>query len=277
MGRNSLRRFAFSRMQVALRSSVALALIALISGFAYSDDPSPASAGFCSLVPIAALRDASVSFFVATARSDTVAAGAGSVRPSPFGGHWGPANNRAIYGQVVTIHELGGAAARVAESSFVRRAAREAVLVPWDYDPACQPVPWARSARWVIDARPGFYRARLRPPAEWADGRPTYDVYHADIEPYPHGLFFQRGYRHTDSAQMAAALTATEYFGLYAALPDAATTRCDPQRASRQLTDWEAAHPDQAGRFPATRILKQARRSIPYQSNVPSAPSARRC
>lgn len=258
-------------------SRVVLTLIALLSGFAYSEDRSPASAGFCSLVPVAALRDASVSFFVATAKSDTVAAGAGPVRPSRFGGHWGPANNRAIYGQVVTIHELGGAAAAVAESSFARRATREAVAVPWDYDPACQPVPWARSARWVIDARPGFYRARLRPSEGWTGGRPTYDVYHADIEPYPHGLFFQRGYRGTDSAQMATSLTATEYFGLYAALPDAATRRCDPQRASLQLTDWEAAHPDQAGRFPATRVLEQARRAITYQSSFPSAPPAAPC
>lgn len=256
---------------------VSAAVVCMASGFAYSDDRSPASAGFCSLVPIAGLRDASVSFFVATAKSDTVAAGAGSIRPSPLGGHWGPANNRAIYGQVVTIHELGGAAAAVVESSFVRRAAREAVAVPWDYDPACQPVPWARSARWVTDARPGFYRARLRPSGEWADGRPTYDVYHADIEPYPHGLFFQRGYRGTDSAQMATALTATEYFGLYAALPDAAATKCQPRHALLQLADWEAAHPDQAGRFPATRVLQQARRSITYQSSFPSAPSAAPC
>lgn len=258
-------------------SRIVLTLIALLSGFAYSDHRSPASAGFCSLVPVATLRDASVSFFVATAKSDTVATGAGAVRPSPLGGHWSPANNRAIYGQVVTIHQLGGAASAVAESSFVRRAAREAVLVPWDYDPACQPVPWARSARWVTDARPGFYRARLRSSAEWANGRPTYDVYHADIEPYPHGLFFQRGYRGTDSAQMATALTATEYFGVYAALPDAAAARCQPQRALLQLADWEAAHPGQAVRFPAARVLKQARRVIAYQSRLPPAPSLAPC
>lgn len=262
---------------ILLRGGVALTLIALIAGFARSDDRSLASVGFCSLVPVATLRDSSVAFFVATAKPDTVAAGAGSVRPSPFGGHWGRANNRVIYGQVVTVHELGGAAAAVAESSFVGRGAREAIAVPWDYDAACQPVSWARSARWVTDAQPGFYRARLRPSTEWPDGRPTYDVYHADIEPYPHGLFFQRGYRGTDGAQTATALTATEYFGLYAALPDAATKTCDPQRALRQLADWEAAHPDVADRFPATRVVWQARRSITYQSSFPPAQSAPPC
>lgn len=262
---------------ILLRSGVALSLIPLIAGFAGSDDRSVASVGFCSLVPVATLRDSSVAFFVATAKPDTVAAGAGLVRPSPFGGRWGRANKRAIYGQVVTVHQLGGAAAAVAESSFVRRGEREAVAVPWSYDAACHPVPWARSARWVTDGRPGFYRARLRPSTEWSGGRPTYDVYHADIEPYPHGIFFQRGYRGTDSAQAATALTATEYFGLYAALPDAATKRCDPQRALRQLADWEAAHPDGADRFPATRIIWQARRFITYQSSFPPAKSAPPC
>lgn len=152
-----------------------------------------------------------------------------------------------------------------AESTFVIRASREAVVVPWDYDPACQPVPWARSARWVTHAEPGFYRARPRPRAAWIQGRPTYDAFRADIEPYPHGKYFERGYRNTDSAQAPGALTPSEYFELYSALPASADAVRDPEAALARLLEWEASHPDQAKRFPATRVLSYARRVITYR------------
>lgn len=233
-------------------------------GFAAHDEHT-FMAGLCSIVPVATFRDASISYFVATANPDTVFAGPGQVRPRIEGGHWGPANNRAIYGQLVTIHRLGGADAPDAKSAFARQRSREAVVVPWSYDPACRPVPWARTARWVTNPQPGFYRARPRASAEWIDGRPTYDAFHADIEPYPHGKYFERGYRNTDSAQAPGALTAAEYFGLYAALPDVAEARRDPDGALARLADWEARHPDQARRFPATRVLRSARNAIAYR------------
>lgn len=254
-------RNALSR--VAPLFSVVL-LVAGDAGFAAHDDTSSV-AGLCSIIPVATFRDGSISYFVATAKADTVFAGPGQVRPSIEGGHWGPASNRAIYGQIVTIHRLEGANAADAESAFAGQGSREAVVVPWDYDPACQPVPWARSARWVTNPLPGFYRARLRASVEWIDGRPTYDAFHADIEPYPHGKYFERGYRNTDSAQAPGALTASEYFDLYSALPDLAEARCDPEGALARLVEWEARHPDQARRFPATRVLRSARNAITYR------------
>lgn len=222
-------------------------------------------AGVCSIVPVATFRDTSVSYFVATANPDTVFAGPGQVRPSIESGHWGPANNRAIYGQLVTILRLRGANKPDAESAFARQRSRTAVVVPWDYDPGCQPVPWARSARWVTNPQPGFYRARLRAHVEWIDGRPTYDAFRADIEPYPHGKYFERGYRNTDSAQAPGALTASEYFDLYSALPALAEARRDPEGALKRLIEWEARHPEQARRFPATRVLRYARNAIAYR------------
>lgn len=255
------------------RGALLLVLSAMIAFFAGPGDRRARAAGLCSVVPFASLRDTTVAFFVATAKPDTVAAGQGRVRPSSFGGHWGPASDRAIYGQAVTVHQLRGFAAGAAESAFARSGAREAVLIPWDYDAGCQAVPWARSARWVSDGRTGFYRARPRATAEWIDDRPTYDVFRADIEPYPHGLFFQRGYRGSDSAQAADALTAAEYFNLYEALPDRGEATRDPTGALRRLADWEASHPGEAGRFPATRVLQSARNVIGYLSRSAGATS----
>jgi hypothetical protein len=100
---------------------------------------------------------------------------------------------------------------------------------------------------------------------EWIGGRPTYDAFRADIEPYPHGKYFERGYRNTDSAQAPGALSASEYFDLYVALPDFAEARRDPEGALARLVEWEARHPDQARRFPATRVLRSARSAITYR------------
>lgn len=250
----------FSR--VATLSSV-LPLVAGGAAFAGPDDTRPL-AGLCSVIPVATFRDTSISYFVATATSDTVLAGPGQVRPGIGRGHWGPATNRAIYGQLVMIQRLAGANAADVESTFAGIRSREAVVVPWSYDPACQPVPWGGSARWVTKRQPGFYRARLRARVEWIDGRPTYDAFRADIEPYPHGKYFERGYRNTDSAQAPGALSASEYFDLYVALPDFAEARRDPEGALARLDQWEARHPDQARRFPATRVLRSARRAITY-------------
>lgn len=242
-----------------------LLVVALVAGLLTAHELPASAAGFCSIVPVAVFRDTSIAYFVATAQPDTIASGPGRVRASPHGGHRGPASNRAIYGQLVTIQRLGGVAAQEAESAFARRESRQALVIPWDYDPSCQPVPWARSARWVTNPQPGFYRAHPRPRVEWIDGRPTYDVFRADIEPYPHGTYFGRGYRNADSARAPGALTASEYFDLYATLPTSVEATRDPEGALAQLAEWEARHPDQARRFPATRVLGFARSAITYR------------
>jgi hypothetical protein len=217
----------------------------------------------CSVVPIAAYRDTATTFFVGVGDSDTVLAGQGSTKVGSGPGHWGRGTTRPIFGQVVRIgRQLGGAASDALERAFSRRGTREVIVVPWDYAPDCEPVPWGRSARWVESTQPGFFRVRLRPESQWVDGRPVLDAYRADLEPYPHGLFFQRGYRGTSALKTGPSLTPEEYFGLYAALPDQAQTARESDSAATALAVWEREHPELAKKYPAPQVLDFARRFL---------------
>ena len=220
----------------------------------------------CSVVPVAIWRDTATTFFVGTALGDTVRAGYGGFgrRLSAWlglggAGHWGNPTRRTIYGQVIRVDERGGAGAAALDSAFNGSNPRELIVVPWDYGPSCKAVPWGRSARWVEAAGLGFYRTRLRPRSQWVGGRPVADAFRADLEPYPHGVFFQMGYRGTDALRTGPALTPAEYFALYAALPDEGQARRDPQGAAAALAAWERQHPERAQRYPASEILRLAR------------------
>jgi hypothetical protein len=218
----------------------------------------------CSLVVVAVGRDTATTFLVGRALRDTIRTGPGSVRlgTPTQGGHWGPASSRTIFGQYVLVEQLGGKGAAAIESAFARSGGREVIVVPWDYDPACQPVPWARSARWITATEPGFYRVRLRPESLWVAGRPVLDAFHADIEPYPHAVLFQQGYRGTDALRRGPSLTASEYFELFAALPDWDRASREPAVALAELDAWERAHSVLARTYPAPEILTHVRRSL---------------
>jgi len=244
-----------------------LACSAMLLGAHAGRPPGPrAPVSFCSLVPVAVGRDSATTFFVGTALPDTVRAGHGG-----FGrrlraalglggpGHWGTPTRGAIYGQVIRVERLGGAGAAALDSAFGRSAARELIVVPWDYGASCDPVPWGRSARWVEAVTPGFYRTRLRPRSQWVDGRPVADAFAADLEPYPHGLFFREGYRGTDALRTGPSLTPAEYFALYAALPDEGQARRDPRGAAAALDAWVREHPELAETYPAPEVLRFAR------------------
>jgi hypothetical protein len=160
---------------------------------------------------------------------------------------------------VIRVDRLGGADSAVFEQAFARLGAREVVVVPWDYGPDCSPVIWGRSFRWVESGAPGFYRLRARPASKSASGRPVLDAFRADLEPYPHGVFFQRGYRGTHAVRTGPALTPAEYFTFYSALPSSAVARERPQEARAILDALERAYPELAARYPATASLQLAR------------------
>jgi hypothetical protein len=213
----------------------------------------------CSLVPVAVFRDSGVTHLVGTALSDTVPTGIGAIQPSEEGGHWGGGRMRAVFGQVIRVDRLGGADSIQLERAFTKLGVREVVVVPWDYGPDCRPVVWGRSFRWVSSDAPGFYRLHLRPDTAWSSGRPVFDAFHADLEPYPHGVFFERGYGGTDAIRSGPTLTPAEYFVFYSALPSSADARARPQDARAILDAWEQAHPDLAGKYPANASLRFAR------------------
>lgn len=245
---------------MAPANAVAAALAAVILTATGISGVAPDAASRCSLVPIPMGRDTAATFFVGAAMADTVHAGVGTVRPSIYGGHWGPGTSRPVYGQVVRVDTLGGAHASALRSAFERTGARDVVVVPWDYDPACEPTFWSRSVRWVEPGLVGFYSVRLREAAHWAGGRPTFDAFHADLEPYPHGTFFEAGYRGTEALRARPSLDARGMFSLYEAIPPYEEQERHAAAALERIRAWESANPELARRYPAAEILESIRR-----------------
>ncbi len=239
-------------------TSLPLVAAALTLGIS-SPTPLPESAR-CSPVPFPWVRDATVTYLLGTATADTVRAGPGAVDPGDDHGHRGRGDAREIHGQRVRVERFGGADSTTLAAAFPDAANREVVIVPWNYDPACRATHWSRSARWIPLEQPGMFIVRLRPPGHWADGIPTFDAFMADLKPYPHGVFFDRGHRGTGRLRTEPSLTAAEYFELYRALPDHALIRSDPAAAAARLDAWVRAHPDAATRYPAPEILGGVRR-----------------
>ncbi len=235
--------------------TVVAALAILTFAASGSAGVAPAAALRCSLVPIPLGRDTAASYFVGTATADTVLAGPGTVEPGVEAGHWGTGASRAVYGQVVRVDTLGGAHAAALRGAITRAGTADVVVVPWDYDPGCKPTFWNRSARWVEPGLVGFYRIRLRDPSAWASGRPTFDAFHASLQPYPHGAFFQAGYRGTDAIRTRPSLDAVEMFAFYEGLPTYREREHDPLRASERITAWQRAHPDLARKYPADEVI----------------------
>jgi len=238
--------------------SLAAALLALAAS------PSATASEFsrCSLTPIPYSRDPEVTYLLGTALPDTLLAGPGTVEPSRGPGHWGGGGERQVYGQVVQVERFGGADRTILAQAFGERSVMQVVIVPWDYDRSCHTAIWSRSAQWVPLGERGMFTVRLRPKSEWAEGLPTFDAFMADLEPYPLGIFFRRGYRGTGALRTQPSLTAAEYFELYRALPDHHLMRQDPEAAAAMIVRWEQAHPEWAKKYPATEVLRWARRNV---------------
>ncbi len=213
-----------------------------------------AAASLCSRIPFPGTRDRLATYFVARALPDTILAGENGVHPDTNGGHWGAGSARNVYGQLVRIDTLGGASDTKLRQVLADRRSREVVVVPWDYDPACRPTYWSSSARWTDPGLMGFYRVRLRNEKEWADGRPTFDAFAADLTPYPYSPFYRAGYVGTDALRSRPSLDAREFFSLSSALPVA--IREGDSAALAPVRLWAAAHPALAEKYPADEILE---------------------
>jgi hypothetical protein len=145
---------------------------------------------------------------------------------------------------------------------FERTGSTRVVIVPWDYGPDCRPTYWATGAAWVRVGEPGAYTVSLRPDSLWVDGVPTFDAFMAAWEPYPLGSFLQRGYGSTDALRTSPSLTAAEYFAMLRALPDWDMMTASPDDAWAMVLRWQEAHPDLAAKYPASRIIDDAARSV---------------
>ncbi len=202
----------------------------------------PIDASACSKMAYRTVASPGTSHFIAVATPDTVLAGAGAVEYRVAPGHFGPATERSIHGQVVELKRTGGPAAERLEGHT------HALLVPWDYGSDCVPTPWANSARWVDLGEPGLFIADLRDAEFWAGDLPTFDIHVPQYQPFRHRPEDRR------TPRDAEAMTMDELFSLYDVLP-VARPGVSPDEAIRPLLAWARQNPELAGRHPAWSVL----------------------
>ena len=195
-------------------------------------------------------------FFTATATPDTVLAGAGTVTfaAGARGGHFGGDGQRSIHGQLVSADRIGGPAA-----SGLPSGVTQVVVVPWDYDPGCRPLPWGRSARFVAPGTRGLYVAELRAQEHWAGGIPTFDLHNPGHLPY---TATTRIVGMGADTTVASLLSPDQVFDFYQALPTRGQVEQERWQALGPLRAWVRAHPDQAERAPAERLLWRVLHSL---------------
>ena len=216
----------------------------------------------CTMVSVPATRSPTLTYFIATALPDTLQAKAGKgptqygteimSASTPPGLRPPPSADTPVFGQVVSIERIkGNGADAIAER--ITRGERKALLIPWAYQANCSPVLWARSARWNEPGSVGLFSAQLRPESEWVGGLPTFDVGAAWHQPYPSGEFLKYDRQRGDRSLRE--LNVNELFDLYQVLPTPDSLESVGSVAIQPARAWARAHPDQAKRWPATRIL----------------------
>ena len=185
-------------------------------------------------------------FFIGTPSSDTLLAGPGAMVYGAGAGHFGTGGPRAIFGQVVKVDRIGGPA-----SAGLRASAGEVVVVPWDYDAACRPLPWGRSALQATPGARGLYVATLRAREHWADNRPTFDLRNPGDLPYTgrDPIWEMTG------EPVASLLSPDEVFDFFRAAPSSAEIAREGERAIEPLRGWLKDHPDLAVRPPVSFLL----------------------
>src|SRR5688572_18297116 len=131
----------------------------------------------CSITVVPGYRVRADAVLLATASADTVLTGPGHIVPSVFGGHSGAGAPGPIFGQMFEVARFSGADSLRLATAFKTRGDMRVVIVPWDYDPACDPTRWSRGFAWVPVANAGTFTVALRPDSLWTDGIPVFDAF----------------------------------------------------------------------------------------------------
>jgi hypothetical protein len=205
----------------------------------------------CSLQNIGIARSPGA-YMVFVASRDSVAVPAWS-RPSAR-----PPESSTAFGQLVRVTRfLDGTATRSADlpaSGF-----EMAVLVPWGLSAGCGTTGWGGASHlWVRSSEPAFVNASLRPRSAWANGIPTFDVYVAYEEPFPHEPWLSANHVVEPPRDRGQILTADEYFQLYTALPTFEDWERGPHESRVRIRAWLASRPALASKYPASALLAEA-------------------
>ena len=202
------------------------------------------------------LRTVGESNLVIRALDETVVA-SDALPPFVYADWQPPGSRPTISGQVVVVERVLGA-----DSADVRRLlgdARRAVLVPWDHDTGCEPIPWTSRARWIAPSAVGFVAARLRPRDKWASGLPTFDVRDAWREPYtPSRMRLALG----EIGKGREVMSPDEYGALYQVLPSDHEWTRDRLPTYEALFAWERTNQTLATKEPAATEIARAHRVV---------------
>jgi hypothetical protein len=218
----------------------------------------------CAFPPGPHGRSADATVLLGTATADTVLAGPGEISPSPHGGHSGSGAPGPIYGQVVEVARFGGADTTLLGPTLRERPNMRAVVVPWDYDPGCEPARWTTGFAWLEVGTEGTFAVQLRPDSLWIDGLPVFDAFYAaEFEPYPAAY---QGRRSAPPESRAAPwLTPEEYFELLIDVPPYEEWSERPDSTWAVVLHWQAENPELAERYPATAIAHRAASSVAWE------------
>jgi hypothetical protein len=196
--------------------------------------------------------------FIGTPESDTILAGAGSVKYETSLGD-STASSRGIYGQLVRVSKTSRWPA--ADRKALERSGGEVVLVPWEVSSLCGPVKSQWTARAFTPGVTGLYfdlapRAR----AHWVGGRPTFDFV---LSKSPYTSIAENGAgSHIDSrgATREQWLTPDQLLELYETLPLAGSRA----GSYAPLLTWVRTHSVLAQRPPVPGIVEDALRTAEY-------------
>lgn len=219
---------------------------ALVASLLTLGAASPASA--CSKVPVSIQRwsEATV-LFIGRATADTLRAGPGDVSYGITQGHFGPAGDRIIHGQLIDVESLSSV-----DRTLLPLGVQRVVLVPWDYGADCSPTPWTRTARWITPGTRGIYHAELRKKSHWLNGVPVLDVYSPEYVPYIGSP--KPGTRsYTGDKPL---LGVDELYDAVEHLPDPAAVKVDLLGASAPFLEWARAHRSTIERPPLSELVR---------------------
>jgi hypothetical protein len=235
---------------VANRRAMVAVLMLMTPGIALAISPDR-----CSLTP--GFHPNGGVVMLATPTGDTIHAGPGDLKQGEGAGHAGNGQRITIFGQRFTIQKIGGPESAGLES------ATGAVLVPWDYDASCQPVPWARSALWLKSTDTLLLSVRLRDHAHWAGGIPTFDVTGVSQSVYS-GLWWQARptYTSVGADSTTPVNSPAELFEFLSRLPTTAEVLTGDEQVLDAINSWAFDHPEIISRAPAAGRLEGLRRRV---------------
>ncbi len=166
-------------------------------------------------------------------------------------GHFGRPVDRPFFGQLLHVQRTGG----VGLPPNVRTL-DTIVIVPWDYDAGCQPVPWSQSYHWLREPGVRFFSVALRDSGSWYRGLPTFDAYAPENAAYP-PAFASPVY-----GRQGSSITPEELFDFYEAMP--AQEDAGAPGALTNARKWVERHQAEADRYPLQWVVEELLNAAAY-------------